>query len=144
MIKKLSLKTKLIGGFLVVAALCAFVGVFAVVELRDTGTQYGKALDYSVSNLKSVAEMDAAFLQLRIELTRAFAFDSPQTRGTLDNKVREADQRLRQAVSDYEGMIKDDPPSYIEEDRRLLGALSQSFSEYQTQVEEPTRQSLAA
>ncbi len=143
MLNKFSLKSKLIGGFLVVAALCAFLGIFAITRLRDTDAAYSTTLDDTSKNLTTVAEVQSAFLGVRVELMRAFAFDSPESRTDLRLKSEEATQRIQKALAAYEETIKTDEPKYIEEDRRLFAEVRQDVNAYQEKVCEPGLRLLA-
>jgi hypothetical protein len=65
MLKKMNLRTKLLGGFLMVASLCAFVGVYSIVQLRQSGTAYRGVLTESTTNLGSVNALNISFMKLR-------------------------------------------------------------------------------
>lgn len=143
MLKKLSLRTKLIGGFLVVAALCAFIGIFAIARLRTSDAAYSATLDDMTKNLKAVAELQASFLQMRVQMTRAYAFDNVSDRAELRSKAEEAAQNLQKALSGYEETIKSDDPRYVEEDRRLFADVREYALAYRDKVMQPGLQWLA-
>ena len=143
MLKKLSFKSKLIGGFLVVAALCAFLGLFAVTRLRDTDGALSAALRETTNNLKAVADVQAAFLLTRVDVMRAFAFDTPEARTELRLQSEESAQKLQKALAGYEETIKNDDPRYIEDDRRLFADVRQYARAYEEKVRGPGLQLLA-
>src|SRR5690349_20478415 len=112
MLRNLSLRTRLIGGFLLVATLCAFLGIFSVVRLRTLDSAYSRALDENTKNLEAMAEMQVAFVQAPVDVMRAFSFDRRQRRGELRSKVEASKQRLLSAVAAHETTLKTDDPEY--------------------------------
>ena len=134
MLSKLSLRSKLIGGFLLVSTLCAFLGIFGVLRLRNTDSAYNQALKEDARNLEAVAEMQAAFIQTRVDLVRAYAFDNIDSRAELRKKVEESKQRLLNALTAYDKTIKADDSKHVEEDRKLYGEVRQAATTYLDKV----------
>jgi methyl-accepting chemotaxis protein len=142
MFGRLKVGTKLIGGFLLVAALCAFVGTFGVIRLRNTDNAYGTAISANTANLTAVAELNASFLQFSVDILRAYSLDSPETRAELRHSFQESDQRLRNSMAAYAKTIDADPAEFIDQDRRLFGDISQTVRNYESEVSEPLQEAL--
>jgi methyl-accepting chemotaxis protein len=143
MLKKMNLRTKLLGGFLVVASLCAFVGVYSIVQLRQSSKNYHNLLADSSSNLRALAELNASFLRLRTSALRVYAYDSPEIRAELRGQVHQSSQQMHDAIAAYEKTIDEDPPEFAGEDRRLVTELSQTANAYENEVSEPVLEAIA-
>jgi methyl-accepting chemotaxis protein len=131
MLNNMKLGTKLIGAFLVVAALCAFVGVFGALKLRSTDVAYSDGMKNDSESLSAVANLEGAFLQSRIATLRIMALDSPSRRGELVRDLEGARQHLREALAKYETMIATDPPSAIEADRQTFAEVRSVSTDYE-------------
>ena len=137
MFKRVKLGTKLIGGFLLVAGLCAVTGWFGVLRLRRTDDGFTAAMANNAAQIEAVAEVEAGFLRYRVEVIRVFAFDTPEARAGLRASLQESRQKLRNALADYEKTMEAVPAEYTEEDRRRFGEVAQTVKSYETEVAEP-------
>ena len=143
MLKKLKLKSKLIGGFLTVAALCAFVGIYCIVQMRNSGADYNALLAESTANQRSISELNASFLKLRLDALRAYGFDSSETRASLRDNVRQSSQRVHAALSAYEKTVDTDPAAFVNDDRRFFAGVTQAIERYESAVVEPEMDAIA-
>ncbi len=143
MLRRMKLGTKLIGGFLLVAALCAFIGVFGVTRLHETDSAYSAALASNTANLEAIAELNSKFLQFRVDVVRAFAFDSAETRTALRHTLEESDQKLHTALAAYSKTIDSDPPRSVEQDRKLFSEIEQTVGKYRSEVSGPLLDALS-
>ena len=68
MLKNVKIGTKLIGGFLLVAALTAAMGVFAIVKLRAVSQQYSADWQDNSQSLQNLGMASTSFQQLRVNV----------------------------------------------------------------------------
>ena len=131
MLNNMKLGTKLMGAFSIVAALCAMVGSYGAMKLRSIDLAYSAGWKANTENVNSVAQMKAAFLQMRTEMNRAVALDSPSRR---ESQIRELDasrQQLREAEAAYENTIASDDAAFMQEDRQLFAEVKRIGAEYE-------------
>ena len=143
MLSKLKMGNKLIGGFLLVATLCAFIGIFGVLRLKSVDSAYGSAVTENTANLTAVAKLESSFFQLRVDVLRAYMFDTPETRVPLRRTVQDSGQALANAVSDYGKTIDRDLAEYIDQDRKLFEEVARSVKDYESDASEPVLEALS-
>jgi methyl-accepting chemotaxis protein len=131
MLNNMKIGTKLIGGFLVVAALCAVVGIYGAMKLRSLDAAYSDTLTSSMDNLKAVASLRAAFLQMRLENNRMLALDSAQRREELIGALQTARAELSKSESKYEATIADDDRRFVDQDRQFFAEVKRINDEYE-------------
>jgi methyl-accepting chemotaxis protein len=131
MLKDTKLGTKLIGAFLIVAAVCAVVGVYGAVKLHSTSSAYAAGWKKNTENVNTVAQLRAAFLQTRLQTNRLVALDSPKQRESQLRDLDEARQQMRDALSKYEKTMSDDEARFAEEDRHVVAEVKNIDGEYQ-------------
>jgi methyl-accepting chemotaxis protein len=131
MLNNMKLGTKLIGAFLIVAALCAFVGIFGAMKLSTTVSAYSDALHENNDNLTIVAAVESAFLEFRLNANRLVALDSPSRRDALVRDLETSRQSFKEVVARYEKMIDADDPRFIETDRQLIGEVKSVGRDYE-------------
>lgn len=131
MLNNMKLGTKLIGAFLIVAALCAFVGIFGAMKLSTTVAAYTDALHENNDNLTSVAAVESGFLELRLNANRLVALDSPASREALVRDLETARQHLKDAIARYDKSVDADEARFVESDRQLIGDVKVINRDYQ-------------
>jgi methyl-accepting chemotaxis protein len=131
MLNNMKVGTKLIGAFLIVAALCAFVGIFGAMKLSTTVSAYTDALHENNDNLTIVAAVESGFLEVRVNANRLVALDSPAARETLVRDLETARQKLKDAITRYDKMVDADDPRFIESDRQLIGEVKVINRDYE-------------
>jgi methyl-accepting chemotaxis protein len=132
MLNKMKLGTKLIGAFLMVAALCAMVGLYGAMKLRSTDTAYSAGWKNSSDNLDEVIQLKETFLQTRLQATRLVALDTPSRREAIIRDLESERQKLKDALVSYEKSIETDDRRFIENDRQLIAetkAISRDYGE---------------
>jgi methyl-accepting chemotaxis protein len=144
MLKKLSLKAKLVGGFVIVAALCALVGLFGVLKLRSIDTQYRDEWKESQSSLETMGAVKSGFINMRLGTTRLYGLDNAEARSKLRNDLEEAVQAMQKNLPLYEETIKGDPPQFIDQDRRLFSEIAQGVKTYEDEVIAPALEATSA
>ncbi len=130
MLSNFKLGSKLIGAFLVVAALCALVGVYGAIKLQTTDKAYSDGWAQGDQNLTKVSLLKARFLQLRLDANRLALADNPAHRESVQRDLDSARQKLADSVADYEKTISTNHPRFIEENRRLLEQFKVANVEY--------------
>ncbi len=131
MLNNMKLGTKLIGAFLIVAALCAFVGIFGAMKLSTMVSAYTDALHENNDNLTIVAAVESGFLEVRVNANRLVALDSPGSREALVRDLETARQQLKDAIARYDKMVDADDPRFVESDRQMIGAVKVIDRDYQ-------------
>jgi methyl-accepting chemotaxis protein len=135
MLNNMKLGTKLIGAFLVVAAVCALVGTYGAMKLRSLDSGYTVAWKMNNDNINTIARLDQAFLQQRLQATRLVALDSAERREALLRDLESARQHLREAFADYEKTISGDDSRFVETDRQLFAEVNSIDRDYEQLVE---------
>ncbi len=135
MLNNMKLGTKLIGAFLIVAALCAFVGVFGAMKLRSTNSAYSAAMKDNIDNLNSVADLRSTFLERRLSVYRLVTMDTPETREGLLRDVETSRLHFKESLDRYEKAIDTDEARFVESDRQLFGEVSSIDRDYNQVVE---------
>jgi len=135
MLNKVKLGTKLIGAFLIVAALCAVVGLYGAVKLRSTDSSYTEGWKTNAQNVNSIGKLRSAFLEIRVQTNRLVALDSPDRRDNLIQDLNGARQHLEQAESEYEKTIASDNRLFADEDSRVFGEVKESDRQYQQVID---------
>src|SRR5579883_286186 len=102
MLNNMKLGTKLIGAFLIVAALCAFVGVFGAMRLSKTDKAYSKGWEENNQNITAVATLQAGFLEVRLNLNRLLALENAERREGLLRDVQVAREHMKDSLTKYE------------------------------------------
>ena len=142
MLKKMNLKSRLIGAFLVLAGLCALLGMYCVRELRITSDAYQQALQNSSDSLRALGELNGSFLMLRNHVLRAYSFGNSDTRADLRQKLQSTTQKLHAGLGSYEKTIELDAKEFVNDDRRLFGELSRAIDNYETELLAPEMDAL--
>jgi methyl-accepting chemotaxis protein len=124
MLSNLKLGTKLTGAFLLVAAVFACVGVFAIYQLQQTDEGYSKQWGLAVDDQLMAATLRQAVLQLRIDSNRMLALDSPARRDELKRTLEQSREKLHEAMAEYDKTIRYD------EDRKTYGDLKSAEKSY--------------
>ncbi len=131
MLKNVKIGTKLIGAFLIVAALCAFVGVFGALKMRSTTSVYLGGWEQNNENLESVAGLRTAFVERRLYAYRSVLMDSADKRDGLLRELEDSRQHMREALARYEKTISTDDAHFVETDRQLFGQVKSIDREYE-------------
>ena len=137
MLKKMNLKTRLIGAFLVVAALSAMLGFFCVRELRTSSDMYAQALQNATEGLRALSEINGTFVTLRNHALRAYAFDNSENRASLRENLRQTGEKLHAEILAYQKTVDLDLPEFANEDRRLATEVGRGVDAYQNQLVAP-------
>jgi methyl-accepting chemotaxis protein len=137
MLKKMNLKTRLIGAFLVVAALCAMLGIYCVRELRTSSDTYAQALQNATEGLRALNDINGTFVTLRNHALRAYAFDNSENRASLREKLRQTGEKLHGEILARQKTIDMDLPEFVNEDRRLAGEIARGIDAYENQLVTP-------
>jgi methyl-accepting chemotaxis protein len=130
MLNNMKLGTKLIGAFLIVAALCAFVGGFGAFKMRSITSAYSEGWEQNNENLESVAGLRAAFVERRLYAYRSVLMDSGDKRDGLLRELEDSRQHMREALDRYEKTINTDDAHSVETDRQLFGQVKSIDREY--------------
>ncbi len=101
MLKNVKIGTKLIGGFLAVAALTAAMGVFAIVKLKDINSNYGASWIENSRSLQNIGMAATSYQRLRVNLRDyANANNAEEERSAL-GKINDRRQQFRKAIDDF-------------------------------------------
>ncbi|MGZ4814257.1 MAG: methyl-accepting chemotaxis protein [Terriglobales bacterium] len=135
MLNNMKLGTKLIGAFLIVAALCAVVGVYGAMKLRTTDAAYSVGWKINSDNMDNIEQLNAAFLQLRVQANRTVALDDPAQRDSQIRDLEAARQEFHKAEADYEKGISTDDARFVDEDRSLFSQVKNIGRDYEQTVD---------
>lgn len=130
MLNNLKLGTKLIGGFLIVAALCAIVGGYGASKLNSLANEYSKGWKENTDNLECVEGLREASLLVRVHINHMAALDDGNRREALLRDLGGAREQLKEAFVRYEGMVGADDPRFLEKDRQLIGEVKAASRTY--------------
>ncbi len=124
MLKNVKIGTKLIGGFLAVAALTAAMGVFAIVKLKDISSNYGASWIENSRSLQNIGMAATSYQRLRVNLRDyANANDAEEGRVAL-GKVNDRRQQFRKAIDDF----KSSP--LTDEEKDTVAQVESTWAEY--------------
>ena len=124
MLKNVKIGTKLIGGFLAVAALTAAMGVFAIVKLKDISGTYGTSWIENSRSLQNIGMAATSYQRFRVNLRDyANANDGEEGRVAL-GKVNDRRQQLRKAIDDFKSSALSD------EEKDTLAQVESAWAEY--------------
>jgi methyl-accepting chemotaxis protein len=123
MLSSMKLGTKLIGGFLIVAAIFAGVGIYAVVQLRGADSSYSAELDRQSHALAALSQISTSFQRVRVnirDLLSAKASEKEQFEST----IRELSGEITKNGEEFEKTIRS------EEAKRTYGDLLEARKAY--------------
>lgn len=135
MLKNVKLGTKLTGGFLVVAALCAFIGGFGMYKLHTIDAAYSVAADANTTNLNAISELRSTFLLVRVGINKAYGLYASDTRRELLDNLETSRHGLHKALSGYESTIDTDAAEYKETDRKLTADVDSTLRAYEAALD---------
>ena len=136
MLSNMKLGTKLIGGFLVVAAIAAVIGVIAIMNLRSV-TKADKALYETMTvPLSDLSDISTNFQRVRVNAADLVQASDAQERAKYDTKIPELSAEITKAQDDYEKRIESPELKKLLED---LKAARKVYVGYLTQVREMAR-----
>ena len=135
MLNNMKIGTKLIGAFLIVAALCAVVGGYGALRLRSLAGAYSAGWKNNAGDAEAIAHLRAGFAAMRLQLNRTVALDSTELREGLLRELDAVRQELQRAEAEYEKTIAGNDPRIVEQDRQLFGEVQRLEREYQQTAE---------
>jgi len=104
MLKDMKVGTKLIGGFLLVAALTAFIGAFAILKMKTIGNQYQRHWQDNSRALQDIGNATAAYQRLRVNIRDyVIAANGDQERAALD-KVNSRIEEFQKGFDDFRSL----------------------------------------
>src|SRR5579883_2889837 len=136
MLNNMKLGTKLIGAFLIVAALCAFVGVFGAMRLSKTDKAYSKGWEENNQNITAVATLQAGFLEVRLNLNRLLALENAERREGLLRDVQVAREHMKDSLTKYEQQIDGDDTRFVDNDRQIFATVKTVSRDYEEMLDQ--------
>ena len=130
MLKNVKLGTKLIGGFLAVAALTAAMGVFAIVKLKDINSNYGASWVENSRSLQNIGIAGTSYQHLRVNLRDYVSATSAEEESTALGKVSDRRQQLRKALDDFKSTTLTD------EEKDNIAQAESDWTEYGSAVDQ--------
>lgn len=124
-LSNLSIKKKLLAGFIIVSLLAAIVGVFGIVNLKRT-TEADKILyeDYTAP-VGEVVEMTEDYSHIRVEVRNMLLEKEAGKRGEHIAKIRDTMQKFKAKLQQFEQTANS------EEGRRVVAVFEQAISQYE-------------
>ena len=135
MLSERKLGTKLVGAFLIVAAICAAVGLYGAMKLQSTSAAYAAGWKTNTDNMNAVAELRSGFLQVRVQTNRLVALDSQDRREELIRELNGARAQMQQASANYKKTFATDDPRFVDQDRQLFSEVEKKTAEYEQIVD---------
>ena len=131
MLNKIRIGTKLIGAFLIVAALCAMVGVYGAIELKSTSSGYTAGWKQESDKMDNADRLRSAFLLARVNINRLVALDAPSRRESLIRDLEQSRQQLKQELSHYEAAIAAEDKRFVDQDRQVVAEAKAISADYE-------------
>ena len=123
----LSVRTKLLGGFLAVAAVAALVGIFAIVQMGSINDQSGYAGINSLPSVKLIDQIGSDQQSYRIDQLQHVIATDPATMTSYEKDITALNATISTEFDNYQGMISDDS------DRALWQSNKDAWASYLTQ-----------
>ena len=125
MLKNVKIGTKLIGAFLLVAALTAASGVFAILKLRDVQVQYETSWKDNSRSLKDIGNATAAYQRLRVNVRDYVAAGNTEQERVALDKVNARLEEFQKAFEDFKATHLSD------EEKELVARAEGSWAQYE-------------
>jgi methyl-accepting chemotaxis protein len=120
MLKNCRLRTKLLGGFLLMAFLCAVVGAYTLVKMHQTDTSYTEEWRRSTERLAILADLQQTYISLRVHIARMYAAETPARRDQAYEQLEQTRSHLAQVLASYEKTIRSDRNRQLFEELKTL------------------------
>ncbi len=130
MLKNVKIGTKLIGGFLAVAALTAAMGVFAIVKLKDINGTYGASWIQNSRSLQNIGTAATSYQRLRVNLRDYANANNPEEERNALGKTRDRRQEFRKAIDDFKST------SLSDEEKENIATVETIWAEYGNLVDQ--------
>lgn len=124
MFNKMKIRTKLIGSFLIVSLIAAFIGLFAIQRIRTIDKSYTYMYEMATKPLADMINLTGTFQLLRVQVRDMLIAETPeQYKEKLDQTIS-VNNNLDEILKKYEAVILNDT------DRQNFEALSKAKKEY--------------
>jgi methyl-accepting chemotaxis protein len=124
MFNKMKIRTKLIGSFLIVSLIAAFIGLFAIQRIRTIDKSYTYMYEMATKPLADMINLTGTFQTLRVQVRDMLIAETPeQYKEKLDQTIS-VNNNLDEILKKYEAVILNDT------DRQNFEALSKAKKEY--------------
>ncbi|RMV81077.1 Histidine kinase, HAMP region: chemotaxis sensory transducer [Pseudomonas amygdali pv. sesami] len=120
----LKISTKLITSFLVVLALTAAMGVFAIIQLGQVNQAAQDIKENWMPSMRAASGMRFYAANFRLKENRHIAADSAQEKAQMELEAAEARKQFETRLATYDKLIVSD------QDRQMFSAVSASWSAY--------------
>jgi methyl-accepting chemotaxis protein len=130
MLKNVKIGTKLIGGFLMVAALTAAMGVFAIVKLRAISQQYSADWQKNSESLQALGMASSSYQRLRTNLRDYLNAVTTEDQRTALGRVNDRRQEFGKATDDFRAL------GLTDEQKESLSQVKAAWADYTNLTDE--------
>ncbi|MBP2663124.1 MAG: methyl-accepting chemotaxis sensory transducer [Firmicutes bacterium] len=125
----LNIRKKLLFGFMFVSLLAGIVGIFGIYNLRQITAADKILYEKFTVPVGELVEMTEDYWQIRVEYRNMLLEKDPSKRGMYAVRIREAIQKVKVALQDFEQTTS------TEEGRRIVAAFKNAIGEYEVYSE---------
>src|SRR5579863_6776648 len=132
MLKNLSLRSKLVGGFLALGFLTIFIGTVGIINVRKLTANSASLLDYSVTPMSEELAIAINFQQLRTNLRSIVLAQNDTTRAEYIAKAERNVETVTETLDKFQKTIK------FEDTQQAFDEFKSAFAEYDRLHRQPT------
>ncbi|HEX2934687.1 MAG TPA: MCP four helix bundle domain-containing protein [Bacteroidales bacterium] len=129
MFKKFSIQSKLISGFLAIAAIAAIIGIYGSMEISQLNKNDENLYNRITVGVMEIGQINAKFQEMRAYYRDMLETDDPAEIAKYENKTRETIKAISDAEVKYEKTIETD------EGRKLFNEFTASYEQFIKDVE---------
>jgi methyl-accepting chemotaxis protein len=124
--KKMKLSTKLIGGFLIVAAIMLAMGIFEIIQMKTIDSASQKLYEEDLVGLENMAKWNEAYLNMRILVVYSIVNKFVAGKDTAEDvkKIKDVEEQANKALADFEKTVNND------QERKLMEELKTESAKY--------------
>jgi methyl-accepting chemotaxis protein len=136
MLSKMKLGTKLIGGFLIVAAIAAVIGVIGIMNLRSVAKADKALYETMTVPLSDLSDISTNFQRVRVNVRDLVQTTDAGERANYDTKIPQLSAEITKAQEDYEKRVESPELKKLLDDLR---AARKVYVGHLTQIREMAR-----
>ena len=130
MLKQVKIGTKIIGGFLLIAAIAAALGGYSILKLRDINHQYSAGWNDNSRSLQAVGSLSASLQKLRVGIRDFVNADNDAERQAAEEALKKSREAWDKSVVEFSKTDLSD------QEKQILPEVQRSWDDYNRMVNE--------